>query len=136
MLAIARVWLLVAGAAVALIAAIAALPTGEAPAERPPHFTFIPLAGVPIDYVVEDAQASGAPCLPFLVPILERPSWQLQIVEGGTSCLGEVISASLEIDHTGLAAWMEPGMPERRTWLTPDELHAIAGLDRLNCASD
>src|SRR5262245_26054024 len=127
MLAVARVWLFVAVAAVALVAAIAARPGDDDVPARPPHFTFFPLAGAPIDYVVEDAQASGAPCLPFLAPILARPSWQLQIVDGVTSCLGEVIHASLEIDHTGLAAWMEPGMPERRTWLTPDELHAIAG---------
>jgi hypothetical protein len=136
MMVVERTWVfLTASIAGALAAAIAVAPHDKPPARAPEAMTVIPLTGDAISQVVEDAQTSGGPCLPFLAWILAHPRWELQIVDGATGCLGETIRASYEIQHDGLVTWMEPGMPNRRVWLTPAELLAIQHLDRLSCAA-
>jgi hypothetical protein len=137
MLAVERVWVVVtASAAAAMTAVIAMVPPEEPPPSPPEPMRTIPLTGDAISQLVEDAQATGGTCLPFVTWVVAKPTWELQLVDGGTGCLGEHIRASFEVQHDGLVAWMEPWMPNRRLRLTAEELDTIRHLDRLSCRSE
>src|SRR5262249_30355722 len=79
---------------------------------------------------------SGGGCLRFLTWIVDKPTWELQLVDGSTNDFGEHIRASFDVQYDGVVTWMEPGMPNRRLRLTGAELDTIRRLDRLSCRAE
>jgi hypothetical protein len=140
MLAVERVWVLVTASAAALMTAVIAMVPADEPPPRPAPppepMRMIPLTGDSISDLVEDAQTTGGTCLPFVTWIVSKPTWELQLVDGSSGCLGENIRASFEVQHDGLVTWMEPWMPNRRLRLTAEELDTIRHLDQLSCRSE
>jgi hypothetical protein len=138
---------LVAGSLALILARVMPPPPWELPEPPPPEptYTLVPLLGEPLSQAVDDADGTindWAPpandigevsCLPFLAPLVERASWELQFVSASSGCLGETIHERFVVDSNGRVAWQRPNMPGRTLELTTEEIARIRTLDRKDC---
>ncbi|HEY5933362.1 MAG TPA: hypothetical protein VIU61_01930 [Kofleriaceae bacterium] len=118
------------------------MPEPPAPA---PTYTLVPLLGEPLSQAVDDADGTindwnrlapsitTGTCVPFLAPLVERPSWELQFVSASSGCMGDTFHDQYVVTSDGDVTWKRPNMPTRKLALNADELARIRTLDRKDC---